>query len=88
MASLSVHEKFNSSKKVQLNNDVAIILLAEEVDLTKHTPVCLPSASDSSALEGKTAQVYGEIYLSTNKLKDDHLFDANDDNLIIETCCT
>ena len=80
MASLSVHEKFNSSKKVQLNNDVAIILLAEEVDLTKHTPVCLPSASDSTALEGKTAQVYGEMYLSTNELKNYNLFYANHDN--------
>ena len=43
------------------NSDVAILYLAKEVDLTTYTPVCLPSSSDTTAFDGKTALAVGEL---------------------------
>ena len=45
------------------NNDITIIELAEEVDLTTYTPACLAKTSDTTTFDGKNAWVYGEINL-------------------------
>ena len=43
------------------NNDIAILQLAQEVDLTTYTPVCLPSSSDTKAFDEKIALAVGEL---------------------------
>ena len=52
------HENFNQTN---LDNDIALIELAEEVDLTTYTPACLAKTSDTTTFDGKNAWVYGEI---------------------------
>jgi len=49
--------KHESYDKQTSNNDIALLKLAEEVDLNTYTPVCLPKTADS--YEGKNAWVYG-----------------------------
>jgi len=39
------------------NNDIALLKLAEEVDMSVYAPACLPSTADN--FEGKNAWVYG-----------------------------
>ena len=58
MASYTNHESFSFP-----NNDITVIELAQEVDLTTYTPACLAKTSDTTAFDGKTALVYGEIIL-------------------------
>ena len=45
------------------NNDITIIELAEEVDLTTYTPACLAKTSDTATFDGKNATAYGEIMM-------------------------
>ena len=52
------HEDFNT---VTTDNDITIIELAQEVDLTTYTPACLARTSDTTTFDGKTALVYGEF---------------------------
>ena len=52
------HESYNTP---QDNNDITIIELAQEVDLTTYTPACLAKTSDTTTFDGKTALVYGEF---------------------------
>merc|ERR1711915_887646 len=40
-----------------IDNDIALLKLMDDVDLTPYTPVCLPNVGDD--FEGKTAWVYG-----------------------------
>ena len=54
------HENFNLTN---LDNDIALIELAEEVDLTTYTPACLAKASDTTTFDGKNATAYGEIMM-------------------------
>ena len=54
------HENFNLTS---LDNDIALIELAEEVDLTTYTPACLAKASDTTTFDGKNATAYGEIMM-------------------------
>ena len=42
------------------DNDIAIIELAQEVDLTTYTPACMAKTSDTNTFDGKNAWVYGE----------------------------
>ena len=42
-------------------DDIAILRLAEEVDLTQHHPACLPRKSDKTTFDGKTALAMGEF---------------------------
>ena len=42
------------------DNDITIIELAQEVDLTIYTPACMAKTSDSTTFDGKKAWVYGE----------------------------
>ena len=43
------------------HNDIAIIELAEEVDLSIYTPACLAKTSDTTTFDGKNASVYGNL---------------------------
>ena len=54
------HENFN---RTTLVNDIALIELAEEVDLTTYTPACLAKTSDTATFDGKNATAYGEIMM-------------------------
>ena len=60
VASITNHENYDDST---IDNDIAIIELAEEVDLTIYTPACLAKTSDTTTFDGKNAWVYGEIKL-------------------------
>merc|ERR1719150_1674729 len=50
-----VHECFSSPKKQ--SNDIALLKLADDVDLTIYTPACLPEPDDDYT--GKKGNVYG-----------------------------
>jgi len=52
--SVIVHPDYDSSNA---NNDIALLKLAEEVDLSIYTPACLPASSADYV--GQTAKVYG-----------------------------
>ena len=54
------HENFNQTN---LDNDIALIELAEEVDLTTYTPACLAKTSDTATFDGKIATASGEIMM-------------------------
>ena len=58
MTKYTNHEDFTMP-----NNDIVIIELAEEVDLTTYTPACMAKTSDTNTFDGKNAWVYGEIIL-------------------------
>jgi len=51
--------KHESYDKLTSNNDIALLKLAEEVDLNTYTPVCLPNTADNGKYDGKNAWVYG-----------------------------
>ena len=50
--------KHESYDKFTSNNDIALLKLAEEVDLNTYTPVCLPKTVDN--YDGQNAWVYGK----------------------------
>ena len=52
----TVHESYNNDTQ---HNDITIIELAKEVNLTTYTPACMAKTSDGT-FEGKKAWVYGE----------------------------
>ena len=58
--SLINHEDFIS---VTRGNDIAILELAEEVDLTTYPPACMAKTSDTTTFDGKNAWAYGEIMM-------------------------
>ena len=49
-----VHPNYDESTT---NNDIALLKLAEAVDLSIYTPACLPASSADYV--GQTAKVYG-----------------------------
>ena len=51
------HEQYDTKKAI---NDIALLELAEEVDLKVYTPVCLPSNGDGEDFIGKRAWIYGK----------------------------
>ena len=54
-----VHPDYDS---ITTNNDIALLKLAESVDLSIYTPACLPASSADYV--GQTAKVYGgKIFL-------------------------
>ena len=55
-----VHPDYNYH--VAENNDIALLKLAEAVDLSIYTPACLPASSADYV--GQTAKVYGENFYS------------------------
>ena len=58
VASYTNHENYN---KVTTDNDITIIELAQEVDITIYTPACLAKTSDTTTFDGKNAWVYGRL---------------------------
>ena len=50
-----VHESFRSPKKD--SNDIALLKLAEDIDLTTYTPACLPASG--ADYTGQNGRVYG-----------------------------
>ena len=58
VTSFTNHENYAGSPT--WDYDIAIIELAEEVDLTIYTPACMAKASDTTTFDGKNAWVYGE----------------------------
>ena len=61
LASYTIHENYNEDNND--DNDIAIIELAEEVDLAIYTPACLAKTSDTTTFDGKNAWAYGEIMM-------------------------
>ena len=60
LANYTIHENYNS---ITFDNDIAIIELAQEMDLTTYTPACLAKTSDTTTFDGKNATAYGEIMM-------------------------
>ena len=58
VTSFTNHENYAGSPT--WDYDIAIIELAEEVDLTIYTPACMAKASDTTTFDWKNAWVYGE----------------------------
>merc|ERR1712183_585439 len=56
VANYTNHESYSSATT---DNDITIIELAQEVDLTAYTPACLAKTSDTTTFDGKNAWVYG-----------------------------
>ena len=52
-----VHESYGTPFKPTLSHDIALLKLAEDVDLATYTPACLAPRNTNYA--GKTASVYG-----------------------------
>ena len=50
-----VHHSYHS--KVFIENDIALLELAEEVDISVYTPACLPKSGEN--VVGKTAMATG-----------------------------
>ena len=53
------HEDYNT---VTTDNDITIIELAKEVDLTIYTPACLAKSSDTTTFDEKKAWTYGDYH--------------------------
>ena len=54
-----VHEDYNNPN--QLSNDIALLKLAESVDLNMFTPACM--AAKDPDYTGKNGRVYGKLSL-------------------------
>ena len=54
-----VHEDYNNPN--QLSNDIALLKLAESVDLNMYTPACM--AAKDADYTGKNGRVYGKLSL-------------------------
>ena len=52
-----MHENYNIPKLY--SNDIALLKLAEEVNMTSYTPVCLPPFNND--YEAKVGNAYGKI---------------------------
>ena len=58
VTSFTNHENYAGSPT--WDNDIAIIELAEEVDLAIYTPACLAKTSDTATFDGQNAWAYGK----------------------------
>ena len=54
-----MHEDYNNPN--QLSNDIALLKLAESVDLNMYTPACM--AAKDADFTGKNGRVYGKLPL-------------------------
>ena len=63
---MTIHENYNNST---FENDIGIIELPEEVDLTIYTPACMAKSSDTTTFDGKKALAYGEITVTIWDIK-------------------
>ena len=60
VANYTNHENYNNATD---DNDITVIELDQEVDLTTYTPACMAKTSDTSTFDGKNAWVYGKIII-------------------------
>ena len=58
MTKVITHELYSPIPKFRHSNDIALLKLAEEVDLSVHTPACLPPPGKD--FTGQMGSVYGE----------------------------
>ena len=58
-----VHESYKSPKAS--SNDIALLKLAEDIDLTTYTPACLPTAG--ADYTGQNGRVYGGCSRAVHK---------------------
>ena len=56
---LIIHPKYSGESH---DNDITILYLTQEVDITTYTPACLPKANDPSAFDGKMALAAGNFF--------------------------
>ena len=69
------HEHY---RKRTHENDITLIKLAKEVDLSIYTPACLARRTDTSTFNGKNALVYGK--------KKDNINPTSIENLNVPLC--
>ena len=62
-----VHPDYSTATN---DNDIALLKLAQAVDLGTHTPACLPDTAADYV--GKVAKVYGELKLLDLTLSTSH----------------
>ena len=70
-----VHESYESP--LRNSNDIALLKLAEKVDLNIYTPACLPAPNTD--FTGKTGSVYGESETSHIEDQSCHSFNCISD---------
>ena len=56
IAEIFIHEGYNAATS---RHDIAVLKLAEEVDIETYTPACMAQTSDEDTFYGKTALAYG-----------------------------
>ena len=56
VASYVTHE--NYTKPTEVSNDITVIELAEELDLTVYTPACLAQTGDITAFDGEDREIF------------------------------
>ena len=71
-----------------LNNDIAILELAEQVDLNVYTPACLAQTNDTATFYGKIAQVYGWGTTSSGGASSSKLLEVDVPVVTPEQCAT
>ena len=60
-----IHPSWNNVHNAQdWRNDIAILKLVEDVDLSKYTPACLPRPGENFV--GKTALAMGMLFILTS----------------------
>merc|ERR1711990_698797 len=85
VASYTNHESYSS---LTTDNDITIIELAQEVDLTTYTPACMAKTSDTTTFDGKNAWVYGWGTTSYGGASSDLLLEVEVPVVSKETCST
>ena len=78
MKQIIIHEEYDP---INVKNDIAILELPEEVDLTEYTPACMAKADDMTYAD-KKAWAYGEIIII---LRASHIRPIEIDNLANST---
>ena len=54
-----VHESYEPFSNLYTRNDIALLKLAEDIDLTTYTPACLPTSG--ADYTGQNGRVYGGL---------------------------
>ena len=73
IAEIFIHEGYNAATS---RHDIAVLKLAEEVDIETYTPACMAQTSDEDTFYGKTALAYGWGALSYGGPSSDDLLEV------------
>jgi len=79
-----VHEDYNNPN--QLSNDIALLKLAESVDLNMYTPACM--AAKDADFTGKNGRVYGWGSLASCPAQDPTVLQEVEVNIISDEACS